>query len=69
MKKTALDPFETNVTKNLTQKELQRLVLLQQLKTAEVQEQYFKRKLQYLQQKMCNSDNIVKHGNDTYYNM
>lgn len=50
-KETAIDQFETEVTKKLDNKQLQRLVLLQQLKTAQVQEEYFKEKLKMLQQK------------------
>lgn len=70
-KKTPLDEYETDTTKNLTQKELQRLVLLQQLKTAEVQEQYYKEKLQILRDKDVNvsRDDIVQDGSKTFYNM
>lgn len=70
-KKTALDQFETNTTKKLSTKELQRLVLLQQLKTAEVQEEYFKQKLILLKEKLADDtqNNIVQEGGCSYYNI
>ena len=62
-RKTATDKYETDETKNLTTKELQRLVLLQQFQTATLQKEYYQKKLQKLQSE---NDNIHQQTRDTF---
>ena len=77
-RKTATDKYETDETKNLTTKELQRLVLLQQFQTATLQKEYYQKRLQKLQSENDNIhqqtgdtflDNITVDGDTSYYNL
>lgn len=67
-KKSVLDKYETDETKGLTNSELQRLVLLEQLNTTRVQGEYFKEKLQRMAEKNVRQ-NISVEGTSTFFNM
>lgn len=67
-KKTATEVYETNETKGLTTKELQRLVLLEQYRTTRVQREYYEKKLKRMKREESTA-NIFNEGEVTYYNM
>lgn len=67
-KKTATEKYETNETKGLTTKELQRLVLLEQYRTTRLQREYYEKKLERMKREES-AANIVNEGELAYYNM
>ncbi|CAH1110533.1 unnamed protein product [Psylliodes chrysocephalus] len=60
-KKTPIEKYETNETKGLTTKELQRLVLLEQYQTTKIQREYYEKKLQRMTREAPET-NIVNKG-------
>lgn len=66
-KKLATEKYETDETRKMTTKELQRLVLLQQYKTSVVQQQYYEKKLEMMQQPEKSTPKTVSDGNQTYF--
>lgn len=73
-RKSALDQYETEETRKLPTKELQRLVLLHQLKTAKLQQDYYSKKIQTMESKQFNVNkntydkqtNIAVEGDKCY---
>ncbi|CAH1998318.1 unnamed protein product [Acanthoscelides obtectus] len=64
-KVSPLEECETNVTKHLSNNELQRLVLLKQLTVLEMKEEKLKRQLNRDVDEECNSsNNNIIHGED-----
>ena len=67
-RKTATEKYETNETKGLTNKELQRLVLLEQYRTSRVQREYYEKKLERMKREESTA-NIVNERGVTYYSI
>lgn len=65
IRKLATEKYETEETRGLTTKELQRLVLLQQYKTSKVQQQYYEKKLENVKRQEYNQITFTD-GNNTY---
>lgn len=68
-KSSSLDQYETDETKSLTTAELQRLVLLEQLKTARIQREYFEAKLGRNSRNDLPARDITVEGSNTYINL
>lgn len=65
-KKLATDKYETDETRALTTKELQRLVLLQQYRTSIVQNEYYEKKLEMIKKA---TPTTVSDGEHTYFKL
>lgn len=68
-RKLPTDKFETDETKVLTNKELQRLVLLQQYRRSKIQQEYYEKKLEIINRKNISSVNTINDGNNSYFNL
>lgn len=65
-----LEKYKTDETKGLTTSELQRLVLLEQLKTARIQNRYFKEKVERMEPKNSHQiQNITTDGASSYFSI
>jgi len=67
-KNLATEKYETDETRGLTTKELQRLVLLQQYNASKVQKEYYEKKLEMMQCKESTPETLVD-GNKTYFKL
>jgi hypothetical protein len=73
-RKSSFDHYETEETRKLGNKELQRLVLLHQLKTAKLQQEYYTKKIEAMEDNQFNSNQnfsnkqtiIVEEGDKSY---
>lgn len=65
-RKLATEKYETDETRELSTKELQRFVLLQQYKTSVVQQQYYEMKLEHMQRRELSEAQIASDGTKTY---
>lgn len=65
-RKLVTDKYETVETEQLSTKELQRLVLLQQYHTSVIQHEYYSRKLEKMGE---NITKTVTEGNTTFFNL
>lgn len=67
-RKLSTDKFETDDTKVLSLKELQRLVLLQQYRTSKIQQEYYEKKLEIIKSNNSSTNTFNDDGN-TYFNL